>query len=90
MKIIKYGDPITVDLHHLNNKIGCPCCGENKRSVEYGTMWFCRGIRKSAKPRIYKTGIFKRKTWQVDICYCATCGCEWEGDPYEIDPIYNY
>ena len=84
MRIIKMGRAGTLtDARALLERRGCPYCGETKRAIEYKDQWMHKGIAKCVQPKVFKKGLFKRKTWQVDRYYCQTCGCEWEGEPYE-------
>jgi hypothetical protein len=87
MKIIRKGKVKVTNLKALSKSVGCPNCGETKRSIEYGYDFNHKGISKSVKQKEYTTGFFKKRYWKVDQYYCLTCGCEWEGEPRERNKI---
>lgn len=59
----------------------CPGCGEDKpwRLTKKGNI---KGIV-TGRPRYWEQGFFKPKHIKVDRYHCATCGCDWESEPYE-------
>lgn len=87
MKITKMGKTKITNAKTLLRGIGCPNCGETKRSIEYGYDFYNKGISKMVKSREYTTGLFRKKYWKVDRYYCLTCGCEWEGEPRERNKV---
>ena len=87
MKIIKFGEPTKMNTETIKRGIGCPTCGESKRSIEYGKDFLYKGIAKVAKPRQYTKGLFKKRYFEVDTYHCFTCGCIWEDEPRECYKI---
>lgn len=53
----------------------CPCCGEKTSSLEYIKLG--KGLNKG----ITNLSRFENNM-TVDVYICATCGAEWESEPW--------
>ena len=88
MKITKIATKVSeLDTKRTTANIGCkicPCCRENKSTLEYVKQDFIiKGISSGGICKQWAEGIFKTRHMKIDCYKCYTCGAEWESEPYE-------